>query len=95
VQVPEKTAIIGTLPTNALQDPLVMQDPVLIGLISKLTGIALQDDIVIAARKLHQLGSDILNSTQGGRHDPKTPYLSAAYPPSAQTVQLGGSALGP
>jgi hypothetical protein len=37
-----------------------MQPAVMVGLISQLTGFALQDDIARAARRMQQLGNDIL-----------------------------------
>ena len=44
----------------ALQDLLIVQPAVLVGLIAQLTGSALQDDIARAARRMQQLGNDIL-----------------------------------
>ena len=38
-----------------------MQPAVVIGLIAQFTGYALQDDIAMAARRMQQLGNDILN----------------------------------
>jgi hypothetical protein len=46
--------------TAALQDALIMQPAVMVGLIAQLTGFALQDDIARAARRMQQLGNDIL-----------------------------------
>jgi hypothetical protein len=46
--------------TAALQDALIMQPAVMVGLIAQLTGYALQDDIARAARRMQQLGNDIL-----------------------------------
>ena len=46
---------------EALQDSFFMQPAVLVGLIAQLTGFALQDDIALAARRLQQLGRDILH----------------------------------
>jgi hypothetical protein len=85
-------------PHSALQDLLNSQPTVLIGLIAHLTGNALQDDIALTARRLQQLGADILygpTQCKGGSDDPKAPNLSAAYPKGPQPVQLGGSASGP
>lgn len=45
---------------SALQDALIMQPAVMVGLIAQLTGFALQDDIARAARRMQQLGNDIL-----------------------------------
>ena len=66
---------------RALQDLLNMQPSVLIGIIAQLTGYALQDDIVMAARRMQQFGNDILNLTsQGGRHGNQTTHLPGPYP---------------
>jgi hypothetical protein len=83
---------------NALQEVLSAQHVVLLGLIAQFTGTALQDDIVVTARHLRQLGHDILNSStqsKGGNYDHKVPHLSGPNPSGTQAVQLGGSALGP
>ena len=45
---------------GALQDLLILQPAVMVGLIAQLTGCALQDDIARAARRMQQLGNDIL-----------------------------------
>jgi hypothetical protein len=45
---------------DALQDVLILQPAVMVGLIAQLTGCALQDDIARAARRMQQLGNDIL-----------------------------------
>ena len=45
---------------DALQDLLIRQPAVMVGLIAQLTGCALQDDIARAARRMQQLGNDIL-----------------------------------
>ena len=47
-------------PKAALQDLLILQPAVMVGLIAQLTGCALQDDIARAARRMQQLGHDIL-----------------------------------
>ena len=47
-------------PKDALQDLLILQPAVMVGLIAQLTGSALQDDIARAARRMQQLGNDIL-----------------------------------
>jgi hypothetical protein len=77
----------------ALQDLLISQPAVLIGLIAHLTGSALQDDIATTARRLQQLGNDILNGPipdKGDTYDSKASHLSAANAPNASSVQLGG-----
>jgi hypothetical protein len=83
---------------SALQDVFASQPTVLIGLISHLTGSALQDDIASTARRLQQLGNDILNGpipSTGGIHDQKASHLPPARTPGSQQVQLGGSPPGP
>ena len=77
------------LASDALQDSLIWQPAVLIGLIAQLTGSVLQDDIAMAARRMQQLGIDILNPHQKGeRYGTKTSPLSGSYPQGPQTVQL-------
>jgi hypothetical protein len=79
----------------ALQDSLIMQPAVLIGLIAQFTGYALQDDIALAARRMQQLGNDILNpQLKGGCHDPKTSAVPRAGAQNPQTVQLARPAPG-
>jgi hypothetical protein len=46
--------------TDALQDVLVMQPAVMVGLISMMTGSALQEDIAATTRALLSKGQDIL-----------------------------------
>jgi hypothetical protein len=46
--------------SNALQDVLVMQPAVMVGLISMMTGSALQEDIAATTRALLSKGQDIL-----------------------------------
>lgn len=82
---------------GALQDLLSSQVTVLVGLISHLTGSALQDDIALSARRLQQLGNDILNGptqNNGGTHDSKASHLPETRAPDTQSVQLGGPAPG-
>jgi len=71
---------------DALQDFLIGQSPVLLGLIANFTGNALQDNMVMTLQRLQKLGQDIvtnLTHSKGGhygiqgshRHptDPKSP----------------------
>ena len=51
---------VRTQSSLALQDVCPLQDPVVIGLISMLTGSTLQEDIASTARKLQACGRDIL-----------------------------------
>jgi len=55
-----------TFAGDALQDVLSAQPAVLIGLIAHVTASALQDDIARSARRLLQLGQDILGGRVGG-----------------------------
>jgi hypothetical protein len=65
---------------DALQDPWILQPSVLIGLIAQMTGYAFQDDITLAARRMQELGFDILSpQLKGESHgknisDPPQPY---------------------
>ena len=64
------------LAAGPLQDYCNVELAVLVGLISKVTGSTLQDDIVKTTRHLQQLGDDILNPftpdpLQGGQHADK------------------------
>jgi hypothetical protein len=83
---------------DALQDSFFMQPTIFVGLIAQLTGFSLQDDIAMTARRLQQLGRDILcGSTHqpGGIQDAQTPHLVGQTSAGSQPVQLGGSARGP
>src|SRR5262249_53128770 len=82
----------------ALQDVFFLQPAVVVGLIAHLTGLTLQEDIATTARRLQQLGRDILCGSPyplGGIQDGQTPYLVGQTPQRSPSVQLGGSALGP
>jgi hypothetical protein len=86
------------LTPHALQDVFFMQPAVVVGLIAQLTGLSLQEDIALTARRLQQLGHDILCGSpqlQGGIPHAQTPHLVDQTPTRAPPVQLGGSALGP
>lgn len=74
----EHTKQNGDFAQHALQDLSILQPAVLVGLISQSTGYALQEDIARAARRLQQLGHDILNP-QGGPYDRKTSDTGSAY----------------
>jgi hypothetical protein len=56
---------------DVLQDFLIAQPPVLLGLIANFTGNALQDDIAITFQRLQKLGQDIvtnLTHSKGGHY---------------------------
>ena len=86
-KIAEKQAVAKQLTQDALQDLLMTQHTVLMGLIAHLTGVALQDDIVSTTRRLQQLGADILNSStlnyQGGDYANKNPYSPRPDPPGS------------
>ncbi len=85
-----------TLAAVALQDLLCAQPVVLIGPIANFTGTALQEDIARTARRLQQLGQDIVagaHSAEGGR-DAKTPVGPITGAPGPPPVQLGRPAPG-
>jgi hypothetical protein len=94
----QKQSLAERLTPHALQDVFFLQPTVFVGLIAHLTGLTLQDDIAATARRLQQLGRDILCGAtphQGGSHDAQTTPLCPQAPQSAQAVQLGGSTPGP
>jgi hypothetical protein len=97
-QSPSKQQLDDGLGQDTLQDAFFMQPTIFVGLIAQLTGLSLQDDIAMTARRLQQLGRDILYGSphhQGGIPDAQTPHLVGQTPDGSQTIQLGGSALGP
>ena len=86
------------LKRDALQDSFFMQPAVFVGLIAQLTGLALQDDIALAARRWQQLGNDILAGLAvhpGEPSDDQTTHFTGQAQTSAQPVQLGRPSLGP
>jgi len=103
VQLPEPTQELPVLPlheeipvlpdTPALQDFIILQPLVIVGLIAHFFNLTLQDDIADTTRSLQRLGEDITN---GRKQDEffKTGHLSGAHAAGAGAVQLGGSAVG-
>jgi hypothetical protein len=90
----QKQGVAGSLSKDALQDVMTAQPLVLIGLIAHLTGCALQDDIAISARRLRQLGDDVLNpkiQDKGGSYDIQAPNKPPANPKDSGPVQLARS----
>ena len=80
---------------NALQDFLMAQSPVMIGIISNFIGSPLQDDIANALLAMKQSGQDILYlQTKGGKHDRKITGIETTYPQNSQEFQLGRSPAG-
>ena len=97
-EVEQPEAGVETPEPDALQDSFFLQPAVLVGLIAQLSGLALQEDIALIARRLQQLGRDILQGSPhatGGSPDAQTPDLLDPAAPRAQAIQLGGSAPGP
>ena len=97
-QEPQKQPLADGLTPYALQDVFFMQPAVFVGLLAHLTGLALQDDIAATARRLQQLGRDILygaTPSAGGIQDAQTPHLVGQTPHRPQPVQLGGSTPSP
>ena len=77
-----------------LQDFLIAQPPVLLGLIANFTGNALQDDIAMTFQRLQKLGQDIvtnLTHSKGGHYGTQGSHRSPAHPDSAQPLQLDRS----
>ena len=69
----------GHFANSALQDFLNLQPAVFIGLISQITGSALQDDIEITLRHMQQLGQDVLScqiNPKGGNYDCKACHFT-------------------
>jgi hypothetical protein len=91
---PTETPVFAT-ESPVLQDFCITQHPVIIGIISHLTGCVLQDEIDAITRRLEQLGQDVINPNPGGCYDPQVPNLPRSHPLHSRTVQLGGSPSGP
>ena len=82
---------------GALQDLLMAQSPVIIGLIYNLTGSALQDDIANTLLRMQQFGQEILfpkTQNQGGDYDCKKSNFKAKNSEDTQQLQLGRSPAG-
>lgn len=81
----------SNLDFGALQDVINAQPVVLLGLISNITGIVLQENMAITIGRLLQLGLDIINPStlsKGENHGIKTAHLASTGPAGTQTVQL-------
>jgi hypothetical protein len=89
-----KQPVKEQLTTSALQDILIGQQAVLIGLIAQFSANALQDDIVKTTRRLQQLGDDIFQNN-GGYYDTKKHLIFSADSTDSETIRKGGSAFGP
>ena len=82
------------LPNAPLQDLLIVQPDVIIGLIANFTGFALQDDIAFCLRRLQQLGRDILTPNKGADDGYQVPDRPPTLAQGARPVQLGRPAPG-
>ena len=97
-QAPQTQPLAGELTPYALQDAFFTQPAVVVGLIAHLTGLTLQEDIATTARRLQQLGRDILCGPpqhQGGIQDGQTSHFVSQTPTRPPAVQLGRSTPGP
>lgn len=83
---------------GTLQDLCLVEHPVLVGLISMITGSTLQEDIVATSRKLILRGSNILGlkirdadqtTSSPASYDPQTIDPPGPASPSAAQLQLG------
>lgn len=72
--------------SDALQEDWREQDPLVLGLICHLTGIALQDDIAAMTQALHSRGRAVLGIDVQGSAYAKTPDRSRAPPACAAAV---------
>ncbi|MBT8332179.1 MAG: hypothetical protein KJP06_07610 [Deltaproteobacteria bacterium] len=79
---------------DALQDFLIAQSPVLLGLIANFTGNALQDNMVITLQRLQKLGQDIvtnLTHSKGDHYGIQGSHRCPTHPQSSQSLQLDRS----
>ncbi len=78
-QAPEPQLVAQKRPLDALQDLCLLHPAVIVGLISTMTGSALQEDIARSARCFFARGHDILGTVPDGAlissHENKTPPL--------------------
>jgi hypothetical protein len=95
----EKIEDTSKLHEVALQDFLIAQPFVLLGLIANFTGGTLQDDIDTSIRRLQELGQDIavhhINCNKGGYYGVKRSYPAPTGASCTAAVQLGGPSVGP
>jgi hypothetical protein len=90
-QVAPNEGVSSEKASDALQEVLLMQLAVVVGLISMMTGNSLQEDIVATARVLIRKGQDILESNPGSettrfKDENQTSSLSATGATSAASV---------
>ena len=86
----ENVSPVASCTRSPLQDVLSMQPALLVGLISVVTGHALQDDIAASARVFLNRGRDILRMARGSPdlpdHENQAHPVSRAAAPRASTV---------
>jgi len=83
---------------DALQDFLIAQPPVLLGLIANFTGSALQDNMVMTLQRPQELGQDIvtnLTHSKGGHYGRKGSHRCRTGPQNTPALQLDRSPPGP
>ena len=90
----------GLLAHFGLQDGCLLQPSFAVGLISSLTGFALQDDIAGSIQRMHARGQQILGigpgiGTRRGAYDHQTSAVAASTKACSESVQLGRSPPGP
>ncbi len=93
----ENIADNDQIDVQPLQDFLMAQPPVIIGLLSNLTGSVLQDDIANTLLRMQQSGQEILlykTQNQGGHHDCKKSNFKTKNPQDTHKLQLGRSPTG-
>lgn len=83
--------------SRLLQDSLMMQPAIIIGLISNFIGSTLQDDILKTLLSMQKSGKDILNFNPNEKeenHDCKTPNINQSSTQDSQKLQLDRSPVG-
>lgn len=99
----EDTSLIMNPP---LQDLLIEQHALIVGLISLISGSTLQDDIGQQTREILQRGQDVLGTVnrvpgaltkhrEDSNEDKQTSPVSGTAPPGSRTFQLAGPSPGP
>lgn len=93
----ENIADNNQIDVQPLQDLLMAQPPVIIGLLSNLTGSVLQDDIANTLLRMQQSGQEILfyrTQKRGGTDDCKKSNFKTKNPQDTHKLQLGRSPTG-
>jgi len=85
-QVVEKQGLEPKEISDALQDLCISQPALIVGLISIITGHALQEDLVASARLFLLRGHDIL-TTRPKVHDSSTTEAAHAQTPSSEALE--------